>query len=152
MSDITMQITIPADNDGFVLMQCHFCGEYFKVTPSDYEDDNVLELHCPGCGLISDNYFTEDAIDLAMTMAKNYAMNMIHDEMKKWERQFKSKSVTFKAGKKPTPESENPIRATIEALTKTHFPCCKRYAKIKPLLKISGCYCPFCGVKHFGIE
>ncbi|MDR1409625.1 MAG: TFIIB-type zinc ribbon-containing protein [Oscillospiraceae bacterium] len=152
MSDITMQVSIPADNDGFVLLQCPLCSEYFKITPQDYEDDGILELRCPGCGLTSENYFTEDVIDLAMTMTKNYAMYMIHDEMKKLERKFKSKSVSFTAGKKPVPESESPIRAIIEALTKTHFPCCKRYAKIKPLSKISGYYCPFCGVKHFGIE
>ena len=35
---------MPADNDGYVLLQCPNCGTYFKATPSDIEDDGVLEL------------------------------------------------------------------------------------------------------------
>jgi len=147
-----MKIEIPTDNDGFVLLQCTLCGEYFKVTPSDYEDDGVLEIYCPSCGLVSENYITEDVIELAMTMAHNVAMDLVYNEMKKLERKFKGGAISFKAGKKPKPEQENPIRATIEALTITHFRCCNKKVKIKPMLRISGCYCPFCGVKSFEVE
>ena len=152
MSDVTFQISIPSDNDGYCLMQCPTCGEYFKVKPDDYEDDGVLEMRCPACGLIGDNYITEDVLELAMVIAQNYAMDLIHNEFKKMERKFKSGAVTFKAGKKPTPEPESPIRAGIEALAITRFPCCKRSIKIKPLLQITGCYCPFCGVKNYEVE
>ena len=147
-----MQIEIPADNDGFVLLQCPLCGEYFKITPGDYEDDGVLEIFCPACGLASGNYMTEDVLELAQAMAENYAMDLIFNEMKKLERKYSRGAVTFKAGKKPKPEHESPIRATIEGLTKTYFPCCKRHAKIKPMLRISGCCCPFCGVKEYEPE
>jgi uncharacterized C2H2 Zn-finger protein len=67
-----MTIEIPADNDGFVLLQCALCGEIFKVKPCDFEDDTVHQ-----------------------------------------------------------------------------YRCCNREVKIKPLLKIAGSYCPFCGVKEF---
>jgi hypothetical protein len=39
MSDATFEISIPADNDGYALMQCPNCGEFFKVKPDDFEDD-----------------------------------------------------------------------------------------------------------------
>lgn len=152
MSDITMEISIPADNDGYVLLQCTFCGDFFKITPSDYEDERLLDIYCPSCGLIGDNYITEDVLELAMAMTENIAMDIIYKEMKKWEKQFNNGFMSFKAGKKPKPKNEDPIRAGIEALTITEFNCCKRYAKIKPMLKISGCVCPFCGVKNYELE
>ena len=147
-----MAIEIPSDNDGFALLQCSLCGEYFKITPSDYEDDTVLELCCPNCCLICEDYFTEDVIDLAMAKTQNYAMDLIHNEMKKWEQQFKGGCVTFKAGNKPKEEYESPIYVTIEALTIHQYRCCGRKVKIKPMLQIIGSYCPFCGVKEFETE
>ncbi len=134
MSDIKMEISIPADNNGYVLLQCPFCGEYFKLTPDDCEDEGVLDVFCPSCGLSGESFITEDVLELAMAMAKNVAMDIIYDEMKKWEKQFNSGFITFKAGKKPKLEPENPIRAGIEALTIIQFPCCKRTAKIKRML------------------
>jgi hypothetical protein len=38
MSDSTFEISIPADNDGFVLLQCPYCGEFFKITPDGFKD------------------------------------------------------------------------------------------------------------------
>lgn len=153
MSDeIRMEISIPTDDDGYVLLQCEHCGSYFKAMPSDIENDGVLEVFCPCCGLVSENYATEDVIELALSMAQNWAMDMVYDTFKKMEHQFRNGPVTLKMGKRPQHEPENPIRSGIEALEITKFPCCKRTAKIKPLLKMTGCYCPFCGVKNYEIE
>ena len=153
MSDeIHMEISIPTDDDGYVLLQCEHCGSYFKATPSDIEDDGVLEIFCPSCGLVSENYATEDVIELALAMAENVAMDMVYDTLKKMERQFRNSPISFKMNKRPKHEAENPIRSGIEALEIATFPCCKRTAKVKPLLKMTGCYCPFCGVKNYEIE
>lgn len=150
--DFYMEISIPADNDGYILLQCPNCGTFFKATPSDIEDDGVLELFCPSCGLVGEDYITEDVLELAMAMAHNKAMDIIHEEFKKMERQFRKGPVTFKAGKRPKHEPENPIHSRIEALEIVSFPCCKRTAKIKPILSMTGCYCPFCGVKNYEVE
>lgn len=150
--DFTMTIPIPTDDDGYVLLECPVCGTYFKVTPDDLQDDGVLEVFCPSCGLVSDSYLTEDVLELAITMAQNIAMDMIHNEFKKMEHQFRRGPVTVKAGKKPKHELENPIHSGIEALEIASFPCCLRTAKVKPLLKMTGCYCPFCGVKNYEVE
>lgn len=147
-----MEISIPTDDDGFVLLQCEHCGEFFKATPADIEDDGVLHIFCPCCGLISDSYVTDDVIELAIKMTKNLAMDMIYDAFKDLERHNRNGIVKFKAGKKPRHEQEDPIKTGIEALETTSFPCCNRSAKIKPLLKITGCYCPFCGVKNYEVE
>lgn len=93
MSDeINMTIPIPADDDGYVLLQCEQCGTYFKATPSDLEDDGVLHIFCPSCGLISENYVTEDVLELAMKMVTNAVNDMIYNEFKKMERHSKKKN------------------------------------------------------------
>lgn len=153
MSDeIQMKITIPTDDDGYVLLQCEHCGTYFKGTPSDIQDDGVLNIYCPSCGLISDNYITEDVIELAEKMATNIMNDMIYDMFKDLERHSKHGVLQFKAGGRPKHEMEEPIRSGIEALEICTFPCCKRTAKIKPMLKMTGAYCPFCGVKNYEVE
>lgn len=150
MSDVKIKISIPTDNDGFALLQCPLCGEFFKLTPSDIQADDVIEIWCPCCGLKSENYLTEDVIKLAMKMTENVAMDMIFKEMNKLERDFKGSGLTFKVGNKPKPKSENPIMSGIEALEMQKYDCCKRQAKIKPIVKFSGSYCPFCGVNCDG--
>lgn len=151
-NDFNIEISIPTDNDGYVLLQCPNCGTYFKATPSNIEDDEILHIYCPSCGLVGENYITEDVLELAMAMAKNKAMDMIYDEFKKMERKFNNGPITFKTGKRPKHEFENPLRSGIEAMEIVSFPCCKRSAKVKPILKITGCYCPFCGVKNYEVE
>ena len=154
MSDeFHMTISIPADDEGYILLQCEHCGTFFKATPSDIEDDGVLHLFCPSCGLSSENYVTEDVMELATKMAQNKFNDMIYDMFKNLERHNRRNSmIKFKAGKRPKHEAEEPIRSSIEALEIISFPCCRRTAKIKPLLKMTGAYCPFCGVKNYEIE
>ena len=154
MSDeFHVTISIPTDDEGYILLQCEHCGTFFKATPSDIEDDGVLHLFCPSCGLSSENYVTEDVMELAMKMAQNKVNDMIYDMFKDLERHNRRNSmIKFKAGKRPKHEAKEPIRSSIEALEITSFPCCRRTAKIKPLLKMTGAYCPFCGVKNYEIE
>ena len=149
---ITFEISIPSDDDGYILLQCQYCGTFFKVPSDDIENDALLDIYCPSCGLVSDTSLTEDVIELAQAMVQNYAMDMIYDAFKDLERKTKKGIVQFKAGKKPKHEAENPIRTGIEALEISRFNCCKKNAKIKPLLKMTGCYCPFCGVKEYEVE
>lgn len=154
MNDIiTFEISIPPDDDGYVLLQCQHCGSFFKAAASDIKDDEVLNIYCPSCGLISDNYYTDDVIELARAKAVNFAYDEIHNMLKKWERQNSSRSpLKFKAGKKPKDEYESPIRSIIDNLEIKVFSCCNRSAKVNPLIKTSACYCPFCGVISFDDE
>lgn len=150
--EFKINISVPVDNQGYALLQCSHCGDYFKVQPKDFEDEKVLNIHCPSCGLISANYLTEDAIELAMQKVENAAMNLIHNQFKIMERKFKNGSLTFKSSKKPVMKSETPLQSGIDALAVVMFSCCERKAKIKPILKITGGYCLFCGVKNYEVE
>lgn len=150
--EITMTISIPADDEGYVLVQCEHCGTFFKCTPHDLRDDGVLHIFCPSCGLISETYITDDVRELATKMVKNVVNDMIYDMFKDLERHNKKGLITFKAGKHPKHENEDSIRSSIDVMEICTFSCCKRTAKIKPLLKMTGAYCPFCGVKNYEIE
>lgn len=150
--ELHFEIQIPTDDEGFVLLKCEHCGTLFKATPSDIQDDGVLHIFCPSCGLTSEHYITEDVLNLAMNMMTNKVNDMIFDMFKDLERKSRNSFLKVKAGKKPKHENEDPIRSGIEALGLCFFPCCQRSAKIKPLLKMTGAYCPFCGVKNYEIE
>jgi len=143
IDEFHMKISIPTDDDGYIL---------FKATPTDIEDNGLLGLFCPSCGLSNDNYITDEVLELALAMTRNKAQDIICDEFKKAERQFKKGIITFKAGKPPKHEPENQNRIGIEALEIASFPCCYHTAKIKPILKITGCYCPFCRAKNYEVE
>jgi len=106
MSSSIGKITIPTDDEGFVLLQCPLCGVYFKLNSEDMIADDVIEVTCPSCGLKSDNYLTSDVIEIAKAKTMNYALDMFHDEFKKLERSIKSSFVSFSAGPKPKHEVE----------------------------------------------
>lgn len=150
--DFEMRIEIPVDNEGYSLLECENCGTFFKTHPSDIQDDAVLHIFCPSCGLISENYLTDDVVELAMNTAQNYMNDMIYDMFKGLEKQSKNNILKFKVGYHKKHQAEDPIRSGIEAMKVVEFPCCKRTAKIKPLLRMTGCYCIFCGVKNYEVE
>ena len=72
-----MSVSIPTDDEGYVLLQCSNCRTYFKATPTDINDDSVLNLFCPSCGLVSDNYITDDVLELVMTKGKNIVIRYL---------------------------------------------------------------------------
>lgn len=150
--EIVLQISIPTDGEGYALLKCPLCGELFKLHPDDYQDDGVFEIYCPACGLVSDNYVTNDIIELGMIMAENYANDLIMKKLKKLEKKTKGNLVNIKVTKKPKQKEEQPVMLTIEALEKKMYFCCKKDAKIKSILKMSGSYCPYCGVMDYGFE
>ena len=86
MDSIALEFFIPADDDGYILLQCGHCGEYFKLTAEDCENDDILRIVCPACGLESETYLTDDVIQLALTMADNYVMDLVNNMFKDLER------------------------------------------------------------------
>lgn len=147
--DFSFTVEIPCDDEGYVLLQCPQCGELFKLRPSDYESDDVAEICCPACGIASDNYITDNVLELAMVIAKNQAFSMLHKEMKELERKTKGKPVSFKVGKSPKPDDEPVLRPSIDALAITTCKHCGRQSKVSRLLSMSMFICPLCGVSNF---
>lgn len=141
----TFTLEIPADEDGFILLECPKCQSQFKITVSDFQSDDADEIWCPACGLVSESYFTDDVIELAKTMALNMFMDEIHSQFKDMERKTKGKIVSIKAGRKPDHEPEMPISKKTDSLVITETPCCNKPVKLSYRERESIYYCPFCG-------
>ena len=94
----------------------------------------------------------KDVIDLALKIATNIANDLLFDSLKDMQKNFKGGFISMKISKKPDKEIESPIVSGIEALEIQKYKCCKKQAKIKPLVKMFGSYCPYCGVKYDEFE
>ena len=149
MDDFSFKIEIPCDDDGFVLLQCSQCGEFFKLKADDFDSDDILDVRCPACGITSENYLTEDVLNLAMAIAKNKAFEAIHKGMKKLERQTKGKAVSFKAGKPPKPDDEPILQPSVDAFAIVVCGHCGKQSKVARLLSMSMFVCPLCGMSNF---
>lgn len=149
MGDLSIEVSIPADENGFILLQCPKCGEYFKLPASDIQSNELRDIYCPLCGLASDSYWTDDVIKLAQAKALNYVLDNLYDEMKKLERSTRNSIIKIQANK-PDYEEEIGIKSTVDAGKIVKFDCCDKKAKIRHLLDYCGCYCPYCGGKQDG--
>lgn len=151
MSDkVTFNIPIPTDPDGFVILQCSLCSEFFKMTPSNFKDESQIQVWCPHCGLIPDSLFTDDLKSLAMKLAQNHVSDLMNDFSRNLSKSFKTGNVKFKAGTKMKKEATDPLISKLDNLETQTYLCCDKEAKISPSLKIEGGYCPFCGEMQNG--
>lgn len=149
MNDLRFNISIPSDEDGCVLFQCPRCGELFKVAVDDYESDSVIDIHCPLCGLISDSFFTQDVIDLALAKTANAVMPELEHLLKKKLGRMGNGPISFNVKTNHEKEPEIPIQQSVDALHKIVCQDCKRTSKVSPALAMSSYTCPYCGIGQF---
>lgn len=141
-----IEISIPTDNDGYVMLKCPTCGERFMLKPSDIEEESTIDIWCPNCGLKHDSYFDDEIIDLSKRIVKNCVADMLNDFANDLEKSFKNcKNIKFKSANKLKKEPELPISRKIGDFEIKNYHCCDRQAKIKSITNFEGGYCPFCG-------
>lgn len=149
MDSLQFNISTPSDEDGCVLFRCPHCGELFKVAVDEYRSDSVLDIHCPLCGLISDGFFTQDVIDLALSKTANVVMPKLEELLKKELGGMDNDLISFSVKTNHEKEPEIPIRQAVEALQKVTCKDCKRKSKVSPALAMSSYTCPYCGIGQF---
>ncbi|MDT2471676.1 TFIIB-type zinc ribbon-containing protein [Enterococcus avium] len=151
MSDeLTFEVSIPSDSEGFVILQCSLCGEFFKMTPTDLEDDSQLQVWCPSCGLNPDSLFTDEVVEIATKMVNNHVTDLLNDFSKELSKTFKNGNIKYKSSSKIKKDSIDPLISRINNLEIQTYECCHQEAKISPSLKLEGGYCPFCGEMQNG--
>lgn len=141
-------ISKQGDIDGFSSFKCSLCSEEFKLKTSEVQEDDVIELFCPNCGIPSpiSSYYTADILEHAKTLVKNEAMNMLNEMFKGLEKTArKNKNLTFKRGK-PLPITKPRTLFENDDLEQIEFLCCNRKAKLSLLSKTIKPFCPYCGV------
>ena len=149
--DFSFSVNIPTDVEGYSLLQCEYCGNFFKLRPSDFEDEGILFVHCPNCGLISENYATHEVLNYAEAHGMNTIENIIERKIKEINRQFSRNNsfISVKMKVKNEYYHEEPVHSSIDSLSIENYNCCNKTAKIKPLLKMVVSHCPFCGVIQY---
>lgn len=150
MADKTIQISIPADEDGYVSFECPHCEQRFKLRVDEFEDSDVISLFCPICGLVHelDHFYSRVFVEKAMNLADQEAMEMINVMFKDFKRKNRGNEfIKFKAGSKPQVEIKE-IYENIDELVEAKVNCCEKHLKVTELDKLIGVYCPYCGVKN----
>ncbi|MFJ7937063.1 hypothetical protein ACIQYG_00845 [Peribacillus sp. NPDC096622] len=141
-------ISKQSDIEGFSSFKCSLCSEEFKLKTNEVQEDDVLEVFCPNCGLPSpiSSYYTDDILEHAETLVMNEAMDMLNDMFKGLEKTAKkSKNITFKRGKS-LPITQPRALYENDDLEQIEFICCNRNAKLSLLSKTIKPFCPYCGV------
>ena len=145
-NDIKFEISIPADEEGYVLLKCPSCSEKFMLTVEDIENESTIDIWCPNCGLTHDRYLDDDVYELVERIVENQVAEILNDLTRSLEKNFvKSKNIKFKPGKKIKKETELPIGRKTGDYEEKKYLCCDQIAKISSIKNFEGSYCPFCG-------
>lgn len=150
MSKETIEFTIPVDEDGFVTLKCPFCAKHFKITGTDANDQDIYEMFCPYCGLVTEpsEFLTDEVKEKALRLALNYRNDILNNFMDDIEKLFKgSDMITFEKGKGFEMNSPKTIIET-ENMDTYKMSCCDR--EIKVISIDNELYCPFCGGEIHG--
>jgi uncharacterized protein YbaR (Trm112 family) len=137
----SFEVTIPADHEGFVTIQCPFCRKPFKLRVTDFEEDHPNEIACVHCGLWGEksDFISDEAKEKVLREAENQFIRMLGSTFKKSGLNFES---NFK---------ENASKTIIESdMDKYIFFCCDK--TVKADLITDTLYCPFCGGITNGIR
>ncbi|WP_421426166.1 hypothetical protein [Streptococcus suis] len=46
LSDEIFKISIPSDNDGFIIIKCSISNEKFMIQIEDLNDDSLIDIWC----------------------------------------------------------------------------------------------------------
>ena len=149
VSEKSIQVTVPADEDGFVSFECPHCEQRFKLRADEVQESYAISLFCPICGLAHelDHFYSKAFTEKAMNIVEQEAMETAHNIFKKFERQSRnSKFVKSKAGPKPRFDIKE-MYENIDELVEVEAKCCKKHLKVTGLDRSIGAYCAYCGVK-----
>ena len=142
----TISISIPLDEDGYLLLQCPHCKGFFKVLSEDYKSDDVDELWCPICGLKSEEFWPDKVIELAKARVLNNFVGDIEKELCRISASTSRQSlITLKVSSTSEREHETEILPAVDSFVKSECSFCGKSIKVKPLDKYAGAFCAYCG-------
>lgn len=141
-----MTISIPLDEEGYMLLQCPRCGEFFKVRSEDYEAEDVEDLWCPMCGIKSDSFLPDEVIELAKAKVLNQVLGDFSRELAKIGRTTSRQSfIQMTVSSQFDQEREGDVLPSVDAFQVATCGFCERNEKLKPLPMYVGAFCAFCG-------
>lgn len=146
MSEISFEIPIPLDEDGFIEMECDYCKSRFMLHENVFKNEDYLHFFCPICGLPNNiqSFYCPEVLDKAEQMIGNYMtdyMNQLFSDFNKSNNNdFFSMSIEI-----PQKEHEKELYTPPEEYDVVNTDCCSVDVKVRNIDKEIGIYCPICG-------
>lgn len=150
MDNVTFQIRLEGDSEGYVTFECPFCESEFKLQAGEFksEDNIFLELYCPYCGLIDDvkSFYSKEVAEQVKVLAQNYIteeLNKVFGNLARDLNRNKFIKMQWKPLKKVNTK-ELKDRDTVEEI----FECqsCGNHEKVLYCSGVSKIFCSYCGV------
>lgn len=147
MKDVSFEISIPLDSDGYVEMECDYCKNRFMLHHQVYESEDNINFFCPICGLPNrtNTFFVPEVLEKARQIALNYMYDEINRTLGKSLKQFNKNGLVKMTMKMPKREVEKELYAPSEDYVQCEKVCCGLKVKVKNIDKETGIYCPVCG-------
>ena len=93
MSEISFDITMEGDREGYVTFECPFCGSSFGLRADEVKNDEgtLDKIYCPYCGLNSDSdeFLPQEVIEQAEKIVHNYAVEQFNQAFGKMAKSMK---------------------------------------------------------------
>ena len=147
MSDASIELAIPLDDERFIEMECDYCKNRFMIPVDIYEADDNIDFFCPLCGLPNriNTFFVPEVLELAQQKAMNYAMDELERSLSKSFKQINKSGFIKMSMKKSHREPERELYKPSNEYVKCHKNCCNLDVKVLNFDKETGIYCPVCG-------
>ncbi len=148
--DITMSVSVPLDDDGFLGRECPSCTQTFRINGDDYEElPDDLHLWCVYCGHREEHtgFLTQQQQDRAMRTAGDIGVQMIgqafDEAFGKMARRTRGRRSTVQVNYRSKPFYPRALPGIDEERLiriRQCDPCAVRYAVFGEHR-----YCPVCG-------
>jgi len=145
--EVSLNFSIPTDNEGYVTLECPFCNDKFKLEVTEVKQDDVINLYCPYCGLLNEvnKFLPKEVIEQATIIASNYLKQLLNGYLDNVEKTFKNSNIISVKTQKFNLENEKELFEISDNFESIEFNCCNGKAKVNVIEKL-GVYCPYCGV------
>lgn len=147
MGRVSLEISIPLDEDNFIEMECDYCKNRFMLHIDVYESEEHINFFCPICGLPNriNTFFVPKVLELAQQKALDYMYDEIDRTLGKGIKQINRSGFVKMTVNKPKREVEKELYTPSEDYVKCKKNCCHIDVKVRNIDKETGTYCPICG-------
>lgn len=147
MGDVTFEISIPLDEEGFIEMECDFCKNRFMLHQDVYKSEDNINFFCPVCGLPNriNTFYCPEVLDKAKQKALNYMYDEIERQLGTSIRKLNRSGIIKVTMDIPRHEIERELFTPSENYETAHCQCCDIDVKVHTIDKEIGVYCPICG-------
>jgi len=142
-----ISIGIPADAEGYIVLQCPHCTATFKALAADLNEFEGDSITCVACGLSHEGaqfLLASEVGDVIQAEIQNLVAGMLNKFSADLERSVRG-SQYLKVTATGMPTAHVPQLRAITDLAEAEVLCCETKIKLEFSEAASLFYCPFCG-------